>query len=128
MVRTLLDRRRMLPDINSKDRGKRKKSERKAINTPIQGTASDIMKLAMIEINKSLLALQNQVFPPAESDSEREVRWNEAASPPMLGSLILNVHDELIYLAHQDYKDKIIDIIRFHMEQAVRLSIAIPVR
>ncbi len=53
-VTTLLNRRRSVPDINAKNKAQREFAERMAINTPIQGTAADIIKLAMIECRQAL--------------------------------------------------------------------------
>jgi len=100
-VETLLRRRRYLPDINAKSRQAREFAERTAINTPIQGTAADLIKLAMIGIAKNL----------ADKKSK----------------MILQVHDELVFeqsLAEKEYlKDMVID----QMENALKLKVPIKV-
>lgn len=101
---TILGRKRPLKDINSKQGNIRKAAERMAINTPIQGTAADIIKLAMIEINKLI------------KDKEEEIK------------LLLQIHDELIFTVKEDkiadYKDKIKKI----MEEVIKLKVPILVQ
>ncbi len=75
---TLLGRRRYLPDIDAKSRQVREAAERTAINTPVQGTAADIIKLAMIQIHRDI----NDRYPEA--------------------SMLLQVHDELVFEAPAD--------------------------
>jgi DNA polymerase-1 len=79
---TLLGRRRYLPDINSQNRQVREAAERTAINTPIQGTAADIIKIAMNRISK------------------------EAAQSGFRFTMLLQVHDELVFEVHKDDAEK----------------------
>ena len=88
-VLTILGRRRYLPDILSKDAFTRASAERQAFNTRIQGSAADIIKLAMIRAQESL---------PKES------------------SIILTVHDELVILTPEDLADKTAESLREAME------------
>ena len=81
-VETILKRRRYLKDINSKNYLLRSANERAAINTPIQGSASDIIKLAMIDIN-----------------NDKSLKDHS--------SLIIQVHDELVF---ECKKDKVDDV------------------
>jgi len=92
-VETVLGRRRYLPQINSSDFLMRHASERMAINMPIQGTAADIMKAAMIRISESL--------PP-------EAR------------LLLQVHDELVLEAKEDKIKEIREIVKDAMENVLK--------
>jgi DNA polymerase I len=101
---TILGRKRPLTDINSKQGNIRKSAERMAINTPIQGTAADIIKLAMIEIDKLLKNKENDI------------------------KLRLQIHDELIFSVKEDkitdYKEEIKKI----MEKVIKLKVPILVQ
>jgi DNA polymerase I-like protein with 3'-5' exonuclease and polymerase domains len=88
-VATLLGRRRYLPEINSRDHFLRSQAERQAFNTRIQGSAADIIKLAMVRAHNNL---------------------------PHGSSLILTVHDELVTLTPDSKADETVDIIREAME------------
>ena len=102
-VTTLLGRRRALPDINSKNRPVRMQAQRIAINTPIQGTAADIMKKAMLSVFRRL---------------EKEQRS---------ARLLLQVHDELIIEAPPEELDAVQRLLREEMVNAVALSIPLKV-
>ncbi|MDR2963061.1 MAG: DNA polymerase I [Bacteroidales bacterium] len=98
-VETLFGRRRYLPDIYSQNATVRGFAERNAINAPIQGTAADIMKLAMIRIHKAM--------------KEHKVQ----------AKLIMQVHDELNFSVPKSEVDVMKKIIAEGMEQAVQLSV-----
>ncbi|MFA5089865.1 MAG: DNA polymerase I [Candidatus Omnitrophota bacterium] len=102
-VSTISGRRRYLPDINSKNTVIRQLTERQAVNSPIQGSASDLIKLAMINIQSAIKA---QV---------------------MKAKMILQVHDELIFDVPQEEVDRLIVIIKDKMEGALSLDIPIKV-
>lgn len=100
-VTTLLGRRRYLPDINSKNQTVRQNAERQAINMPIQGTAADMIKLAMVRIDSAFL------------------KGN------LRSSMILQVHDELVF----EVKKKELENVRSIVEQEMRnaLSLCVPI-
>jgi len=98
-VETYFKRRRYLPNINSRNAVIRSVAERNAINAPIQGTAADIIKIAMIEIQKELIN-QN-----------------------MQSQMILQVHDELVFDMLDDEKDKLIPLVKGKMEQVIDLGV-----
>ena len=100
---TLLGRIRKLPDLYSRNFTLRSFAERMARNTPIQGTAADIIKLAMVKIGRIL--------------SER----------PELGKLLLQVHDELVFEVKQADWKELARIVKKEMEQAVTLSVPLVV-
>jgi DNA polymerase I len=100
-VTTLFNRRRYVPEINDKNFSIRQFAERIAINTPIQGTAADMIKLAMIQIHERIKSMRSR--------------------------LILQVHDELVFEAHQDELDGLKRIVREGMENAVKLAVPIVV-
>lgn len=96
---TLHGRRRDLPDINSRNATVRGMAERNAINAPIQGSAADIIKIAMINI-------------------DREIKRNNLKS-----KMILQVHDELVFDTLKEEVEQMKAIIKHEMENAVALSI-----
>ena len=102
-VSTLFGRRRYIPELSERNKNLRAFGERVAMNSPIQGTAADIIKIAMIRVEKRL----------RESGLDAE--------------LILQVHDELLVEAHRDCADEALGILREEMEQAVSLSVPLDV-
>lgn len=102
-VTTLMQRRRYLPDINSKNFNLRSFAERTAINTPIQGTAADIIKKAMIDISERLKQEQ------------------------MLSVLLLQVHDELIFEVPEEELEAMQKLVPEVMEAAIQLKVPLKV-
>jgi DNA polymerase-1 len=102
-VQTLLGRRRYLPDIESQQGGRRALAERVAINTPIQGTAADLMKLAMIRVHGAL---------KRHGGSAR---------------LLLQVHDELVLECSQGEVDEVSQLVRSEMEGCFPLRVPLEV-
>ena len=102
-VQTILGRRRYLKDINSANAVVRGAAERNAVNAPIQGSAADIIKIAMINIHKRLIA----------------ENWKS--------KMLLQVHDELVFDVHNSEIEKIQPMIKHEMEQAVILSVPLEV-
>ncbi len=102
-VLTLMNRRRYLPDIKSSNMAVRQFSERQAINTPVQGSAADLIKLAMINIQREL-----------------EKRKLES-------KMIITVHDELVFDVTEKEKPGMIEFIRDQMEHSIALSVPIKV-
>ena len=102
-VTTAFGRRRYIPELEGHNKMLKKFGERVAMNSPIQGTAADIIKIAMINVDKTL--------------RERGID----------AKLILQVHDELMVEAHRDCADEALEILRNEMENAVLLSIPLDV-
>nr|NIS70162.1 DNA polymerase I [Pseudomonadota bacterium] len=102
-VTTLFNRRRYLPEINSPNRPLRQFAERTAINTPIQGTAADLIKIAMIRIHRRL----------------REEGFST--------QMILQVHDELVFEAPDRERDTVSELIRKEMEGVMEMSVPLRV-
>jgi len=98
-VKTLFGRIRPIPDINSKNATQRGFAERTAVNTPLQGTAADLIKLAMIRI-------------------DAEIRERNLKS-----RMTLQVHDELVFEVPNEEVDAMRSLVREHMEKAYRLDV-----
>lgn len=98
-VSTMFGRRRYLPDINNKNFNLRSFAERTAINTPIQGTAADIIKLAMIRVHVALKA------------------------SGLKSRLLLQVHDELVLEVCENEKERVGLLVKEIMENSVKLSV-----
>ena len=102
-VKTLLDRRRYLPDITSANQTVRAQAERIAINAPMQGTAADIIKLAMVRIHERMV--------------QEKLR----------SKLLLQVHDELVLDVQLDEREHVQRLIRELMEGALKLDVPLVV-
>ena len=102
-VETLFGRRRYLPDINSKNGTVRALAERTAINAPIQGTSADIIKLAMINVDKRL------------------------TKEGLKSRMVLQIHDELMFDALPEEIETLEKIVTEEMESVIRLSIPLTV-
>ena len=102
-VQTILGRRRYLKDINSQNAIVRGGAERNAVNAPIQGSAADIIKIAMINIHKRL----------------KSENWKS--------KMLLQVHDELVFDVHNEELEKIQPMIKHEMENAFKLIVPLEV-
>ena len=102
-VQTVLGRRRYLKDINSANAVVRGAAERNAVNAPIQGSAADIIKIAMINIHKRLIA----------------ENWKS--------KMLLQVHDELVFDVHNSELERIQPMIKHEMEEAFKLDVPLEV-
>ena len=102
-VQTLKGRRRFLRDINSRNRTARAAAERIAINAPIQGTAADMIKIAMIDIAREL--------------KRRRLRTQ----------MILQVHDELVFDLHREEREEVVPLVHDLMRDALPLAAPIEV-
>ena len=102
-VRTLLGRRRYLPDLNSRNRALRQAAERMAVNTVIQGTAADLIKQAMVEVAQAL----------------REAR--------LAARMILQVHDELVFESPERELEALAGLVRERMQSVYALRVPLRV-
>jgi len=102
-VRTITGRRRYLKDINSQNQVVRGGAERNAVNAPIQGSAADIIKIAMINIHKRLIS----------------ENWKS--------KMLLQVHDELVFDVHNTELERIKPMIKEEMENAFKLDVPLEV-
>ena len=102
-VTTLMGRRRYIPEINSKNMGIRQFAERQAVNTPIQGTASDLIKMAMVKISKQI-----------QDDS-------------LESKMILQIHDELVFDLPTVELKILTKLVKEEMEQVKKLDVPIKI-
>ena len=98
-VTTILNRRRYLPELNSKNRQMKEFAERTAVNTPIQGSAADLIKIAMINISRAI------------------------KSKNLKSKMILQVHDELVFEIPEAEKKMMVDLVNKEMEGVMELKI-----
>jgi len=103
-VTTILERRRYIPEINNKNQAIRQFAQRKAINTPIQGSASDLIKLAMIQIYK-------------------QIKQNS-----LKAIMILQIHDELVFEVSGTEIDDFSALVKDKMENVLKLNVPIKVK
>ena len=102
-VETILGRKRWLPDITSANAVVRGFAERNAVNAPIQGSAADIIKVAMVRIHDAL------------------------KQGGYITRMILQVHDELVFDVPKDEVEAVSALVKEHMEQAVELAVPLEV-
>jgi DNA polymerase-1 len=103
VVKTLYGRRRLVPELHSRDFQRRSAAEREAVNMPIQGTAADILKRAMIDVHRELARRQSRT------------------------RMILTVHDELLFEAPREESEEAAALVRERMEGAAALSVPLTV-
>jgi DNA polymerase I len=96
---TLMNRKRYLPDLNSKNRQAREAAERVAINSPVQGSAADLIKLAMIKL-------------------DREIKQRKLKS-----RMILQVHDELVFECFSNEEEEMRELVKKEMEEVMPLKV-----
>lgn len=104
-VKTLLGRIRYLPEINSTNGAIRGFAERTAMNTPVQGTSADIIKVAMIKINEKL----------------------KTQNSKLRARMLLQVHDDLLFEVPEDQIGSVANMVKQEMEHAIKLSVPITV-
>ena len=102
-VETIFKRRRYIPELNAKNFNIRSFGERIALNTPIQGSAADIIKIAMVKV------------------------YNELKKRNMKSKLIIQIHDELVVDAAEDEVEEVKEIMRELMENSVDLNVKLSV-
>ena len=102
-VKTMLNRKRYIPELENKNYMVRSSGERIALNTPIQGTSADIIKMAMVSI------------------------YQEMKKRNLKSKMIIQVHDELVFDVKEEEKEQIIELIRDKMENVITLKVPLKV-
>ncbi len=100
-VTTIMNRRRYIPEITSDNIAVRNFAERTAVNTPIQGSAADVIKMAMINIYKKMKGMKSR--------------------------MVLQVHDELVFEVAMGESEKVASLVKFEMENVIKLKIPLKV-
>ena len=100
---TILGRRRYLPDLTSDNRQRREMAERMALNAPIQGSAADIIKVAMLNVDRALTA------------------------QGLASRMLLQVHDELVFEVAEGEREVLEALVREQMASAAELSVSLDV-
>ncbi|MFG0258760.1 MAG: DNA polymerase, partial [Phycisphaerales bacterium JB041] len=109
-VETMMKRQRPIPDIDSRDQTRRALAERMAINSVVQGSAADLIKLAMVDLHRRL--------------SPRAAAWRGGASPEIDGvRMLLQIHDELVFEAPEDRAAAVRNLVVARMEAAMELDV-----
>jgi DNA polymerase-1 len=129
---TMFGRRRYLPEINSSVLQVRKGAERMAINTPLQGTAADMIKEAMIEVSRNLTPSSPDASgsdtplppPPTPPIQEGGVRRGEGGEDIRM---LLQVHDELVFEIKNDKVEEAVGEIKKIMENVIKLKVPVVV-
>jgi DNA polymerase-1 len=103
LVSTIFNRKRVIPELKSTNKNTRQLGERLAINTPIQGSAADIIKISMLNI------------------------WKRLKKENLSTKMLLQVHDELLFEAPEKELDRVKEIIQYEMEHAVSLKVPLKV-
>ena len=98
-VETIYHRRRYIPELKSNNYMVRKFGDRAAMNTPIQGTAADIMKISMVKV------------------------FNELKKRNLRSKVVLQIHDELLIETYLDEKEEVKELLKASMESAAKLSV-----
>jgi DNA polymerase-1 len=102
-VSTIMGRRRYLPEINNRNQNIRQFAQRQAVNTPIQGSAADLIKMAMIQIHRSI--------------QQEKLR----------ARMVLQIHDELLFDLPEDELERVQSLVRDRMEHVLALDVPIKV-
>ncbi|XP_046737079.1 DNA polymerase theta [Diprion similis] len=126
-VTTLMERRRLLPSLNSEIKSERSQAERQAVNTKIQGSAADLAKKAMVIIDERL----QKEYPDAPrviSEMKTRKLRSSKDSQNRGAYLILQLHDELLYEVNAADLDRVAAIVKISMEEAYQLTIPLPVK
>jgi len=118
-VETLWGRKRYIPELSAANRQIQAFGERAAINHPVQGTAADMIKKAMVEIDKSLLNIVDRISGEKKTINDKRLTING------LYSMILQVHDELLFECIPDNVGEVGKMVKDKMENALKLSVPV---
>ena len=130
-VETLFGFKRELPNINSPYRVQAEAEERMAINTPVQGTAAEILKLAMIELDRQLksqiTSTKLQINSKIQNPKSEKLPTKNYQLKTKAARLLLTVHDELVVEVPEKDAEKVAELIKETMEGVIKLCVPIEV-
>ena len=135
-VKTITGRKRYLPAINSTNTHGRNQAERQAVNTTVQGSAADLVKKAMVNIDTKLKFFYDaghQSSSNAKSNMDKPCNYDDNSIPMKeclipKSRLVLQLHDELLYEIPKNDLDNVLAIVKKEMENAMKLTVALPVK
>lgn len=136
-VRTITGRKRFLPAINSSNSHAQSQAARQAVNTTVQGSAADLVKTAMVNIDKRLaeefplcVVTHRHAFPDLHSNKTKNLKWRSKTHvpPPAGGYFVLQLHDELIFEVSVNELRSVAQIVKNEMENAMKLSVVLPLK
>ncbi|XP_043257568.1 DNA polymerase theta [Colletes gigas] len=128
-VTTILERRRMVPGLASTSTTEKSQAERQTVNTKIQGSAADIAKKAMVNIeDKMRFEFPNSATIMPAVYSIRKLRSNSREAQQRGGYLVLQLHDELLYEVNIKDLRQVATIVKESMEQVCQLAVPLPVK
>ena len=114
-VETLMGRKRYIPELKAENRMIRSAGERAAVNHPVQGLAADMIKKAMVEIDRELVNRDSSF-----AKNEKRTANNDCV-------MILQIHDELLFEVSPKEVEKIAKLVKDKMENALKLSVPVVV-
>jgi len=120
-VETMFGRRRMIPELNSRNGQIRQQAERMTVNFPIQGTAADILKRAMLRVHAALAPER------AEGNGHRAEGRGQRAEDTAAARMILTVHDELLIESPEALAPRVVELVRDAMQGAAELAVPLTV-
>ena len=136
-VKTVTGRKRFLPAINSTNTHAHSQAARQAVNTTVQGSAADLVKTTMVNIDKRLTkefpscVMTHRHSNPDLQSSRSKIRGRPSkcnVPPPVGGYFVLQLHDELIFEVSVNELRSVAQIVKTEMEDAIKLSVVTPVK
>uniref|UniRef100_UPI0032E938D3 DNA polymerase theta n=1 Tax=Homo sapiens TaxID=9606 RepID=UPI0032E938D3 len=127
-VQTILGRRRYLPGIKDNNPYRKAHAERQAINTIVQGSAADIVKIATVNIQKQLETFHSTFKSHGHREGMLQSDGGSGGCPIRGGFFILQLHDELLYEVAEEDVVQVAQIVKNEMESAVKLSVKLKVK
>ena len=120
-IMTISGRKRYLPQIHSTEMHARAQAERQAVNSTIQGSATDMVKKAMMNVDRALEALGLMTYLPRFTGIEEN-------NSKKLALLVLQLHDELLYEVHESQLVNVARVVQREMENALLLTVKFPIK
>lgn len=128
-ITTILERRRMFPGLTSTNPAEKSQAERQAVNTKVQGSAADIAKKAMVNIEERIrfeFPTSATIMP--SGNPTRKLRSNSKEAQQRGGYLVLQLHDEFLYEVNIHDLKQVAKIVKESMEQVCQLAVPLPVK
>ncbi|XP_043519915.1 DNA polymerase theta [Frieseomelitta varia] len=128
-ITTILERRRMFPGLTSTNPAEKSQAERQAVNTKVQGSAADIAKKAMVNIEERIrFEFPTSAIIMPSGNPTRKLRSNSREAQQRGGYLVLQLHDEFLYEVNIHDLKQVAKIVKESMEQVCQLAVPLPVK